>query len=489
MRKLRFSPLQTQAKPSIDQVSDGPSEEHTKTPEETAPFRKCEGNSSSDLKVGIEEEKEDKYKGPLSSSSSCAAIELRDLIFAYVRSIGVVGGTGYVERSYWTGDRWTHDERPIEFAKVATAVTDSRTRVAVTGLETCACLVIDVDAHGIDPDDETGMSFDVAIDRGAKRKAYRQRVIDACRPVVEELERRHPWGWLIESSQRGMHCVLKISERVPVAVLEDVGQAIALELERVAGEGVGVEAFPQGDRMCALPLTGSARLLGSGLDKPIAFRRVDAIRLFVTAPAMPVDAFAFAAAHLAGVDGIDSSIPVARRSTEDRSSVAPVEGGQLRGYRFAVCVDRMLTEGIDDDRSWETARRLAAACVYLGIEPELARRFFERWLERGDHRATHCQTRAGRTALVRTFEACLQRQLRGVARGEVRVGEMQSSSIRSRILFLAGAGADRQRIQAKTPFTKTPFVRAFEKREAAISKMRSDAMRARWERVRKASAS
>lgn len=315
-------------------------------------------------------------------------------------------------------------------------------RIAPMGVERTRLLIVDIDVRL--PMDEQGTeerggdenvidAFAAPGSRSAKAAATRRWKKQAsiaraslARPVVDEIAARFPPTHVEKSARRGLHLVYKLADFAPVEEVERIGRALVAGLE--LPPGVAVEVFPRSGNLCAMPLMGASRRVGTDLEKPDTRKRMDAVAPFLAEPGIEIDDIA-AALDL----DLDEGAPEATTESIAFDAVA-VDGprevveGQLKGPDFAVrCLD-LLTGGMRNDETWEAVRRLYACARYLGYDEDQTRTALENWIDQPIHDCDHAHSRRKKfsgllTAQRKHFE-------RGVMAGRCVAGRMSSKELR-----------------------------------------------------------
>lgn len=211
----------------------------------------------------------------------------------------------------------------------------------------------------------------------------------------------------IETSTSGAHILVRIPS-MPWRDAFAIGEAMLAMIDRYDGieaGGVTCEVFPRPDsgglgRLCRLPLTGGHRLYDPDLVRHAYARRSIELDL-ATLERLPVW-------HRA-VDLVPNRVSAAPRQPEPSSSrrgrpssIQSVAGleldddmiralvsdpeRRLKGPAYHAVVVALLRGGIPAGASFESTRLIAATCAYAGLDRAQATKFFERFLERREHR-------------------------------------------------------------------------------------------------------
>lgn len=351
------------------------------------------------------------------------------------RAIGIRHADAYVEKGYFTGGKWRAQVVEDLRGAVVRALTDSCTRIS-TRSKQVRHLTVDVDAHGVLEREAARevRSLDAWLSRGGSVARARRRaaIASACRSVVDAL-RELGLPWLFESSPRGLHADLFLDRAMPVEWAQAVAGRIVATVEGACGAGVAVEPFPRSSGWsCALPLTGSARILGDDLVRPVHRTRAE-------------DRWTLAQWQLASADELarrfgatgdakaDMDTRVSMRAGREARRVSPAQqlhdepgsGEQLFGAAFVREVLRLHTAGFDAGGSYDAARRIAWAYFATNIAAKDAHAAFAALLHQPIHRARHCQTARGRAELIDTFRSCWRRLERGDLERRMRCPELR----------------------------------------------------------------
>lgn len=329
-------------------------------------------------------------------------------------------------------------------------------RVSAVGVRRVRYVTVDVDAHAA-ADASVSVSRVVPIDahmraRSQSAKAARRRraVRDAAWPTVERLLEVEPAAVPIQT-KRGYHVVVLFDDEVDAGRAAAYAAHLASRVEVLPG--VGVESYPIADRSgsyrtCAMPLTGSARIVASdGLRRVHRTRVSDVEWLLAHAERVAFDDVEPVSVE----DGtrvpsvpVPVTIPVPvdrmreRALADDGCGLPQVKNRDADG-RYTGAFRKQMVQvlaRIEDDQSWRAVPKIATACFYLAVERPEAEAAFDAWVS-VDHGATHAKTESGRRALRALFRHSWKRCARGVRDGWLVPGLMRAPEVRERIRELA----------------------------------------------------
>jgi hypothetical protein len=310
---------------------------------------------------------------------------------------------------------------------------DGRIALAPSKLEWTRVIVLDLDlghdatprdlalatpaalAHA--PTDDMDQWAAAARRHGTRAARMRAFCAGAVRLTLERLRAILPSiNALATSSPNGAKIVLLLDEPGDCAELHAIGQALVARLGRDLGP---IEVFPTPDgRLCRAPLTGRTRLLSPDGETLLSrFRSEDRQALLDAPPTALADLRTLLkTAQVAGTTQLTHCSDGTARFQQNGTDAA----GKLRGEAFVDAVCSAHADGIDEGESWSVVRRWSFALVVgLGLSVDDALAVFTALLARGNHRARHTQTRAGRQRLASTFRACARRHTGAVGRGDV----------------------------------------------------------------------
>lgn len=411
---------------------------------------------------------------PLDEQESRAASDL-------VRALGLDNARAYAAHSHCHG--WRHHHRRPRADTWALALA-GRIGIAPAKLEWANVIVLDLDlGHGLTARDlaaatpaalesaptDRGMDHWLRATRNSRSRAARMRAYCAgtVRLLLERLRTIAPSICaLAESSPGGAHIVIPVDEPTPCAELHAIGRSLVAQL----GSDVGpIEVFPTPDgRMCRAPLTGRARLLGPDGETPLHARRADDRQTLLEGSRTPI-------ATLPRIDGKNPVKTLGAHQNEGTPGFHQPRG-KLQGGAYVEAVAKAYDEGIGEGQSWSAARRWSFALVVgLGLSVDDAVLTFRALLERDNHRAKHCRSKAGRQRLLSTFRSCARRHRRAVESGEV-----TPRLKHPRLLAIFGALGGRRvevpaaRTHASVTFAKTDDADPVRARIAASRARRSE---------------
>lgn len=225
--------------------------------------------------------------------------------------------------------------------------------------------------------------------------------------VVRELQSR--WGRRVtaESSRNGIHVVFLLEDPVPVAQAEEIGRRLLWAIGRKPGPqldlpGASIEVFPSGGRICRIPLTGGARVLGSDLETPkyhrkpklfdvqelVLSQRVTAADVDFEPPPPAIEEFA-AGRPGRGVRG-DSKLRSLAGELND-AAVRSLVARPLSGDAFAKVCGYLVRKGIPDDASRGASGKLVALLLYAGVDPKEVCPALAPFYRDPRHRSTRCR--------------------------------------------------------------------------------------------------